>query len=91
MPPRYLAALALTLALTASLPAAAKGPGHRSAHRRSAPSATVLVEDLYSRRALRRARIIVELKLMELREERLERVRQAIERHVPIDELLKEP
>lgn len=49
------------------------------------------VESLYSRRALRRARIILELKLLELRSERLERVRKAIEKHAAIDELLNEP
>lgn len=46
---------------------------------------------LYSRRALRRARIILQLKLLELRSERLERVRKAVERRIPIDELLKDP
>lgn len=93
MPPRYRAALALTLALTASLPAGARVPRHRhTTHRRAtAATASVPAEDLYSRRALRRARIILELKLMELRSERLERVRKALEKHVPIDELLKGP
>ena len=46
--------------------------------------------ELYSRRALRRARIILQLKLLELRSERLERVRKAIERGIPIEELLKD-
>lgn len=92
MSPRYLAVLTLTLALTASLPAAARTPRHGHPVRRTAPiAASVSAEDLYSRRALRRARIILQLKLMELRSERLERVRKAIEKHVPIDELLKDP
>lgn len=47
-------------------------------------------EDLYSRRALKRARTILELKLMELRAEHLERLRKALEKHLPIDQLLKE-
>ncbi|HET9095079.1 MAG TPA: hypothetical protein VFN37_00330 [Candidatus Baltobacteraceae bacterium] len=93
MPLRYLAALALTWALTASLPAHAGVPRHRhtARRRRAAATAAVSAENLYSRRALRRARIILELKLMELRGERLERVRKALEKHVPIDQLLKEP
>ena len=86
MPFRYRASLALTLAgLLAAAPAAAatRAPLHRTARMPAiAPYA------LYSRRALLHARIILQLKLMELRSERLERVRGAIERHVPIDKLL---
>jgi hypothetical protein len=92
MSPRYRAALALTLALTASLPADARSAAHRHAGRHktgpgAAANAPISATDLYSRRALRRARIILELKLMELRKEHLERVRKAIEQHVPIDQL----
>ena len=93
MPPRYRTALALTLALTASLPAAARAPGRRNAvhhHARVAGSVSISPDGLYSRRALRRARTILELKLLELRSERLERVRKALEKHIPIDELLKD-
>ncbi len=90
MPQRYPAALALTLALAASLPAAARVPRHRHTLRRTGAPA-VSANALYSARALRRARIILELKLLELRRERLERVRKAIEKNVPIDELLKAP
>lgn len=89
MAPRYRAALALTLALAASLPAdanAARRP-HAKHHAYAAAAAPSVI---YSRRALRRAKIILELKLMELRAERLERVRKAIQRHVPIDEILRE-
>ena len=84
---RYLAALALTLALAASLPAAARVPRHGPTRR--TVSAPLSAASLYSARALRRARMILQLKLLELREERLERVRKAIERRVPIDQLLK--
>jgi hypothetical protein len=93
MAPRYRAALALTLALAAFLPAFARAP-HRSRHsvRRHPPAEiSVSAEQLYSRRALRRARIILELKLLELRSEHLERVRKAIEKRMPIDELLNDP
>ena len=91
MAPRYLAALALTLALAAVLPAAASPARHRHAKRRAPAPAAASASALYSRRALRRARIILELKLLELRSERLERVREAIEKHVPLDDLLKTP
>jgi hypothetical protein len=90
MSPRYRAALALTLALAASLPAAARVPRHR--HPVAGGSGPPVSADaLYSRRALRRARTILELKLLELRREHLERVRKAIEKNVPVDELLKTP
>jgi hypothetical protein len=85
---RYLAALALTLALAASLPAAARVPRHGRTHRTAAGHG-ISPASLYSSRALRRARTILQLKLLELREERLERVRKAIEKRVPIDQLLK--
>lgn len=88
MASRYRAALALTLALAASLPPGAQAARHRHARHRAAPAATLSATDLYSRRALRRAKIILELKLMELRAKRLERVRKAIERNAPIEELL---
>jgi hypothetical protein len=77
-------ALALIAWLCLALGAAsAKEPPSkpaRSAHvLMTAPSA------LYSRRALRRARILLQLRLLQLREERLERVRQIIERRLPSD------
>jgi hypothetical protein len=42
-------------------------------------------EALYSRRALRRTRLIIELRLLEFRKERLECVRRAILRNLPPD------
>ncbi|MHB8433067.1 MAG: hypothetical protein ACYC8W_04175 [Candidatus Tyrphobacter sp.] len=42
-------------------------------------------EELYARRALRRARLIIELRLLEFRKERLECVRSAILRNLPPD------
>lgn len=90
---RYPTVLALTLALAASLPAAARPPHHR--HERISGTSRALpalpASELYSKRALRRARTILELKLLELRRERLERVRKAIANRLPIDELLKLP
>lgn len=85
---RYIAASALTLA--AALLLTAGSAARTRPHPR--PSAAPLnPAKIYSGRALRRARIILELKLLELREERLEGVRKAIERHVPIDRILSDP
>jgi hypothetical protein len=70
---RYRAALALTLA--AALLAAAPSP-----HPRPRPVSPPAAEELYSRRALRRAKIILQLKLLELREQQLDRVRRAVEK-----------
>ncbi|HEV3092025.1 MAG TPA: hypothetical protein VGX91_11365 [Candidatus Cybelea sp.] len=38
---------------------------------------------LFSRRALRRARLLVQMRLMQLRDERLECIRAALERRLP--------
>jgi hypothetical protein len=57
-------------------------------HHPAAPAAAPRLTELYSQRALRHARVILQLKLLELRQERLERVRKAIERRIPVDELL---
>lgn len=92
MLPGYRAVLALTLAAACTLglayPAAASGPRKpRPVSVRAMPSP----RDLYSPRALRRARIILQLQLLELRAERLERVRKAIERNMPVDRLIRQP
>ena len=84
---RYRAVLALTsLCLLAAAPAAHHRRAHHSRHPNlTAPDAGI---EIYSRRALRRARIILQLKLLELREEQLDRVKRAVERRIPIDRLL---
>ncbi len=82
---RYLTALALTLAILLAAPALAAKPAR---HRARPAPATASLRSLYSQRALRRARIILQLTLLELREQRLERVRKAVERGIPIDQLL---
>jgi hypothetical protein len=87
MPDRYRAALALTSLL---LLAAASGH-HRHAHaKRPAFAQPPAGIELYSRRALRRARIILQLKLLDLRLQQLDRVRRAVERHIPVDRLLNQ-
>lgn len=84
---RYRAAVALTLAATlGSLPAAAKSSHHAKGRKPGVPSS---VSELYSRRALNRTKIILQLEMLELRSEHLERVRRAIEQHLPVDQLLK--
>ena len=67
----------------ASAPALAK----HSHHRASATSQPPQSLDMYSRRALRRARTILQLKLLELREERLDRARRVIEKRLPLSTL----
>ena len=78
---RYRAALLLTSLL---LTATAAAP-HRRPARAMPPAA-----DVYSARALRRARIILELKLLELRKAKLERVLRAIRQNIPIDRILQD-
>ncbi|MDE2482671.1 MAG: hypothetical protein KGN02_10820 [bacterium] len=68
-----LPSLALALGLAAH-------PGARHPACAPAPS-------LYSARALRRARLLLQLRLLELREERLERVREVILHRIPLDAL----
>ena len=80
---RYRAVLALTSLL--SLGAAHAHHRHPARHARSNLVAPAPGLELYSRRALRRAKIILQLKLLELREQQLDRVRRAVERHLPID------
>lgn len=89
---RYRAALALTLAAVCALPASGMQAARRHPHHSAAagdrrPAASAL----YSARALRRARIILQLKMLELRAERLERVRKALERNLPVDLLITQP
>ncbi len=46
--------------------------------------------DVYSARALRRMRTLLQLRLLELRKERLSLVADAVQRRISIDELLHE-
>jgi hypothetical protein len=79
----------LFVLLAVMLPAVAAGPLPRpSAYpsARPSPAATPLApEDLFSRRALRRARLLIQLRMLQLRDERLECVRDAILRRLPPD------
>ncbi len=53
-----------------------------TAHPSPAPTARE-PDELFSRRALRRARLLIQMRLFQLREERLECVREALRRGIP--------
>jgi hypothetical protein len=85
-------AAAVCLAIVLAAPVIAKDkhplrhPGHRPhASLRYQVPAAIPVEGLYSRRALRRARTILQLRMLELREARLDCLRAAIARRLPED------
>ena len=67
--------------------ATAAGPLTRpSAGVQDAPAAAPApAPEIYSRRALRRARLLIQLRMLELREERLTCVERAIRRNLPPD------
>ncbi len=72
----------ILLAIAAKAPAGAHAANrHKAAH--------YTVSQLYSPRARRRAVTILQLKLLELHEDRLDRLRQIILRKLPIESLLK--
>lgn len=55
-----------------------------SAHATASPSPAPLTPDeLFSRRAMRRARLLIQMRMMQLRDERLECVREALLRRLP--------
>jgi len=81
---RALAALALVILLPVAAEASARDPKVNQRAR-----AHYSVSQLYSSRARRRAVRILQLKLLELHEENLDRLRQVILRKLPIDTLLK--
>lgn len=79
---KYLAATAaLSLAILLPAPASASRP---SRHPKAAVGQSA---GLYSARARRRAKIILELQLLELRKAHLDRVRAVIEKRLPPDAL----
>ncbi len=84
---RYRAALALTSLLLLTAVSGHHRHTHASRSGLAQPPAGI---ELYSRRALRRARIILQLKLLDLRLQQLERVKRAVERRIPVDRLLNE-
>lgn len=77
-------------AVLTSLWLLAAAPAERNRHPCTPnPHAFLQGESPYSARALRRARRLLELRLLELREARLDRVRSAILRRLPPDALFE--
>ncbi len=75
--------LFLVIALLLGSTAPAASPVARS-HATASPSPAPLTpEDLFSRRALRRARLLIQMRVMQFREERLECIRAALQRRLP--------
>lgn len=81
MPIRYRIGAALTSLVLAAFPP----PSARAAPCKPHGPTFVSAPLPYSARALRRARRLLELRLLELREERLERVRSVVIRRLPPD------
>jgi len=83
------AILALFSLLLAVTPATAQTPPPPHA---VAPHPTPILtpDQLFSRRALRQARLLIQMRLLQLRDERLECVREALMRQLPA-ELWPEP
>jgi len=78
---RYRAVLALTsLCLLAAAPSTRHHHARHSRHLSPTPAPAGI--EIYSRRALRRARIILQLKLLELHQLQLDRVRRAVEQQI---------
>jgi hypothetical protein len=65
-------------------PGAGRGHGSHASLRHQVP-ASASVQALYSPRALRRARMILQMRLLELREARLNCLRAALQRRLPAD------
>jgi hypothetical protein len=71
--------LLVSLLLAASQPHASPSPTPYPA---ASPSA-LSPDELFSRRALRQARLLIQMRLMQLRDERLECIRAALRRELP--------
>jgi len=82
--------LVLALGLWAATPRPHESPKPAPAPHRAAMTRREDPDGLYSRRALRRVRLILQLRMLELRKAHLERVRQAVEQHLSVDRLLQE-
>ncbi|MBV8344773.1 MAG: hypothetical protein JO190_07240 [Candidatus Eremiobacteraeota bacterium] len=71
------------LALLSVLLAARSGASPSPAARPAATAPPLTPDALYSRRALRRARLLIQMRMLQFREERLECVRAALSRQLP--------
>ncbi|MGA9944860.1 MAG: hypothetical protein WBE79_10795 [Candidatus Cybelea sp.] len=71
---------ALLTILLAAAPASQSPRTHPTAN---PTPATLSPDEIFSRRALRRARLIIQMRMFQLRDERLECVREALLRRLP--------
>ncbi|MGA8576996.1 MAG: hypothetical protein WB609_15090 [Candidatus Cybelea sp.] len=73
------------LALISILLAVAPASSQSAAPSRPAPTASPALspDELFSRRALRRARLLIQMRMFQLRDERLECIREALLRRLP--------
>ena len=69
--------------LLAALIAAGPASPAPAATTHPAAGAALAPEELFSRRAMRRARLLIQMRLFQLRDERLECVREALRRRLP--------
>jgi hypothetical protein len=74
--------VALIATLLASAPVNA-APAVTSRPATASSPAAISPEELFSRRALRRARLLIQMRMLQLRDERLECVREALTRQLP--------
>ncbi|HEY1868368.1 MAG TPA: hypothetical protein VGG70_08710 [Candidatus Cybelea sp.] len=72
----------LTAVLLAAAPASPGSPVPSRPTVGPSP-ATLTPEEIFSRRALRRARLLIQMRMLQLRDERLECVREALRRQLP--------
>ena len=73
----------LTAVLLAAAPASQGSPVPRGPTTASPSPGPLTPEELFSRRALRRARLLIQMRMLQLRDERLECVREALRRQLP--------
>lgn len=72
----------LIAVLLGAAPAAPSSPAPSRPTASPSP-APLTPEELFSRRALRRARLLIQMRMLQLRDERLECVREALHRQLP--------
>jgi hypothetical protein len=72
--------LLISLLLASTAPAPSPVAQSRATSR---PSPAQLPEELFSRRALRRARLLIQMRVLQFHEERLECIRAALRRQLP--------
>ncbi|MGH7659329.1 MAG: hypothetical protein ACRENA_00235 [Vulcanimicrobiaceae bacterium] len=82
--------IVLAIVLLQSIPVAHHTPAPVKTHAPPRAATQAYAGNLFSRRALHRSAIMLRLRWEELRLAQLERVRAAIQRQIPIDDLLKD-